>query len=120
MSRLRATPAAPRPFLRPYRVRSSGVALKQLALNKGLRVGDTKRPEEPSYDMLTKLSSPGLRQGVLGGDGQGSERDVAEFRRMSEQGQDPDLKAWAARTLPTLEGQLQTVKAVQGTMGASR
>ena len=46
--------------------------LKQLALNKGLRVGDTKRPEEPSYDMLTKLSSPGLRQGVLGGDGQGS------------------------------------------------
>jgi putative membrane protein len=48
------------------------------------------------------------------------EQDVAEFRRMSEQGQDPDLKAWAARTLPTLEGQLQTVKAVQGTMGASR
>jgi putative membrane protein len=47
------------------------------------------------------------------------EQDIAEFRRMSEQGQDPDLKAWAARTLPTLEGQLQTVKAVQGTMGAA-
>src|SRR6185436_3681089 len=79
--------------------------LKQLALNKGLRVGDTKRPEEPSYDMLTKLSSPGF--------------DKAYLAAMAK-GQDPDLKAWAARTQPTLEGQLQTVKAVQGTMGASR
>ena len=94
--------------------------LKQLALNKGLRVGDTKRPEEPSYDMLTKLSSPGFDKAYLAGMAKDQEQDVAEFRRMSEQGQDPDLKAWAARTLPTLEGQLQTVKAVQGTMGASR
>ncbi len=94
--------------------------LKQLALNKGLRVGDTKRPEEPSYDMLTKLSSPGFDKAYLAAMAKDQEQDVAEFRRMSEQGQDPDLKAWAARTLPTLEGQLQTVKAVQGTMGAAR
>ena len=94
--------------------------LKQLALNKGLRVGDTKRPEEPSYDMLTKLSSPGFDKAYLAAMAKDQEHDVAEFRRMSEQGQDPDLKAWAARTQPTLEGQLQTVKAVQGTMGASR
>ena len=94
--------------------------LKQLALNKGLRVGDTKRPEEPSYEMLTKLSSPGFDKAYLAAMAKDQEQDVAEFRRMSEQGQDPDLKAWAARTLPTLEGQLQTGKAVQGTMGAAR
>jgi len=94
--------------------------LKQLALNKGLRVGDTKRPEEPSYEMLTKLSSPAFDKAYLEAMAKHQEQEVAEFRRMSEQGQDADLKAWAARTLPTLEGQLQTVKAVQGTMGAAR
>ena len=94
--------------------------LKQLALNKGLRVGDTKRPAEPSYEMLTKLSSPGFDKAYLGAMVNDQEQDVTEFRRISEQGQDPDLKAWAARTLPALEGQLQTAKAVQGTMGASR
>jgi putative membrane protein len=95
--------------------------LKQLALNKGLRVGDTKRPEEPSYDWLTKLSSPGFDKAYLEAMAKEQEQDVAEFRRMSEQGQDPDLKAWAARTLPTLESQLQTIKAIQGRMqGAVR
>src|SRR6185503_15329510 len=94
--------------------------LKQLALNKGLRVGDTKRPEEPSYDMLTKLSKPEFDKAYLAAMVKDQERDIADFRRVSEQGQDPDLKAWAARTLPTLEGQLQTAKAVQGTMGAAR
>jgi putative membrane protein len=95
--------------------------LKRLALSKGLRVGDTKRPEEPSYDRLTKLSSPAFDKAYLEAMAKDQEQDVAEFRRMSEQGQDPDLKAWAARTLPTLEGQLQTVKAIQGTMqGAVR
>ena len=39
--------------------------LKQLALTKGLRVGDTKRPDEPSYDRLTKLSSPSFDQVYL-------------------------------------------------------
>jgi putative membrane protein len=94
--------------------------LKQLALNKGLRVGDTKRPEEPSYDMLTKLSRPGFDEAYLEAMSKDQEQDVADFRRMSEQGQDPDLKAWAARTLPTLESQLQQIKATQGKMGAAR
>jgi putative membrane protein len=94
--------------------------LKQLALNKGLRVGDTTRPADPSYDMLTKLSRPEFDKAYLAAMVKDQEQDIAEFRRMSEQGQDPDLKAWAARTLPTLEGQLQTVKAVQGPMGAAR
>ena len=70
--------------------------MKQLALNKGLRVGDTKRPEEPSYDMLTKLSSPGFDKAYLAAMTKDQEQDVAEFRRMSEQGQDPDLKVGRA------------------------
>ncbi len=33
--------------------------------------------------------------------------DVSEFRRESEHGSDPDIKAFAAKTLPTLESHLQ-------------
>jgi len=70
--------------------------------------------------MLTKLSSPGFDKAYQEAMAKDQEQDIAEFRRMSEQGQDPDLTAWAARTLPPLEGQLPAVKAVQGTMGTSR
>ena len=49
--------------------------LKQLALNKGQR-GDTKRPEEPSYDLLS--FEPRLDK-AFGGDGQGPEQDVPSF-----------------------------------------
>jgi len=33
--------------------------------------------------------------------------DVSEFRRESQRGSDSDVKAWAAKTLPTLEHHLQ-------------
>ena len=49
--------------------------------------------------MLTKLSSPGFDKAYQEAMAKDQEQDIAEFRRMSEQGQDPDLTAWAARTL---------------------
>ena len=78
------------------------------------------RPRAEILEAYLFGSSPGFDKAYLAAMAKDQEQEVAEFRRMSEQGQDPDLKAWAARTQPTLEGQLQTVKAVQGTMGASR
>jgi hypothetical protein len=51
--------------------------------------------------MLTKLSSPGFDKAYLGAMAKDQEQDVAEFRRMTEQG--------------------QTTKAIQGKMqGAAR
>lgn len=94
--------------------------LKQLALSKGIRLGDTKKTaEEPSYDRLTKLSRPEFDKIYVDTMVMDHEKDVAEFRRMSEQAQDPDVKAWVARTLPTIEGHLQTLKAMQGSMQGS-
>lgn len=94
--------------------------LKQLALSKGIRLGDTKKSaEEPSFDRLTKLSRPEFDKVYVDTMVADHEKDVAEFRRMSEQAQDPDVKAWVARTLPTIEGHLQTLKAMQGTMQGS-
>lgn len=41
------------------------------------------------------------------------EQDVAGFKRESQQAPDPDLKAWAAKTLPTLEDHLKSIKQIE-------
>jgi putative membrane protein len=40
-------------------------------------------------------------------------KDVAEFRRESKSGKNADLKAWAGKTLPTLEGHLKMAEDTQ-------
>ena len=42
-------------------------------------------------------------------------KDVSEFEKQSTRGADPDLKAFAAKTLPTLQEHLQLANALNGT-----
>jgi putative membrane protein len=37
-------------------------------------------------------------------------KDVNAFKRQSTSGKDPDLKAWATKTLPTLEEHLKLAR----------
>jgi len=46
------------------------------------------------------------------------EADVAEFRHEAENGKDPDVKAWAQKTLPVLEQHLAASKQIAGQVGA--
>ncbi|MEY2519850.1 MAG: putative rane protein [Verrucomicrobiota bacterium] len=41
------------------------------------------------------------------------EKDVAEFEAEAKDGSDPDVKAWASKTLPTLKKHLELAKATQ-------
>ena len=43
---------------------------------------------------------------------QAHEKDVAAFQTEAEQGQDPDVKAFAAQTLPTLQQHLEEVRSI--------
>ena len=45
------------------------------------------------------------------------EKDVKEFERQSTRGGDPDLRAFATRTLPTLQEHLQMARALPGNEG---
>jgi putative membrane protein len=48
------------------------------------------------------------------------DKDVAAFRKEANGGKDPDVKAWAAKTLPTLEQHQSMAKSLAGgTKGAS-
>ena len=45
-------------------------------------------------------------------------KDVSEFEKQSTRGTDPDLKAFATQTLPTLQEHLQMAKALPGNEGS--
>ena len=44
------------------------------------------------------------------------EKDVAEFEKQSQSNPDADVKAFAAKTLPTLKKHLESIKAIHGKM----
>ena len=44
-------------------------------------------------------------------------KDVSEFEKQSAKGTDPDLKAFAGKTLPTLQEHLQMAKSVESSVG---
>lgn len=48
---------------------------------------------------------------------QDHEKDVKEFERQSTRGADPDIRAFATRTLPTLQEHLQMVRQLPGNEG---
>jgi putative membrane protein len=45
--------------------------------------------------------------------------DVAEFRKESQTGQDVDIKAFAAKTLPTLQHHLEMAQDARKKIGAT-
>jgi putative membrane protein len=46
-------------------------------------------------------------------------KDVSEFEKQSTKGTDPDLKAFASKTLPTLQEHLQMANSLPGNQGGS-
>jgi putative membrane protein len=47
------------------------------------------------------------------------QKDVSEFRKQSQSGKDAEIKAWAAKTLPTLETHLKLVQDATRTTSAT-
>lgn len=48
------------------------------------------------------------------------DKDVAEFEKQSRTAHDPDLKAWAAKTLPTLQEHQKMIHEIANKMGAGK
>jgi putative membrane protein len=46
--------------------------------------------------------------------------DVAEFMKEAKTCKDPDVKGWAAKTLPTLQEHLKMIEELHKEMGTSR
>ncbi len=78
--------------------------LKQIASNKGVTLpSDLDAKDKAEYDRLSKLKGAAFDRAYMQFMTRDHRHDVAEFRQEAEHGSDPDVKAFASKTLPTLE-----------------
>ena len=88
--------------------------LKQLAANKGLSL-PTQLKEDHQEDLaeISKLSGAKLDAKYAKEMVEDHEKDVKEFREAASEVKDPELRAWAAKTLPVLESHLEEARQIK-------
>jgi putative membrane protein len=85
--------------------------LKQLAQTKGIALpSDVNAEQKKEADKLSKLSGAAFDKEYAEAMVKDHQEDVAEFDKASKNAQDPDLKAWAAKTLPVIQDHLKMAK----------
>ena len=87
--------------------------LQQLALTKGVALPAVVGKEESrAADELSKKVGRDFDQSYINEMIRDHEKDVKEFERAASEVTDPDLKAWAVKTLPTLREHLAMAKQI--------
>ncbi|MCP6757330.1 MAG: DUF4142 domain-containing protein [Fischerella sp. CENA71] len=89
--------------------------LKQLAAQKKLTVPQSLSKQDKQVAAnLSKLSGTKFDRAYMNQMVQDHKKTVSLFQREAEQGQDPDLKAFANTTLPILQQHLQEAQSLAG------
>lgn len=94
--------------------------LKTLAQSKNITL-----PAKPSVtemamkDKLQVLSGQSFDKSYIKGMIKDHEEDIAEFKKEAASGKDPDARAFASATLPTLEAHLKKIQAIAANAGVS-
>jgi len=97
--------------------------LKTLAQQKNITLPtDLDAKHKSTRDRLSKLSGAQFDRAYMQDMLADHRKDVSDFRKESQSGKDPDVKAWAAKTLPTLEEHLKLAESAShsavGTSGS--
>jgi putative membrane protein len=89
--------------------------LKGIAEKKGVTLSSSLDARHQAVvDRMNKLSGPAFDQAYIRGMVRDHEKTVALFKEEATAGQDPDLKAFASKTLPTLEDHCSSIMSIQG------
>jgi len=94
--------------------------LKAIAAKKNIQLPtDLDADQKSTVDKLSKLSGAEFDKKYMSDMVKDHEEDVEEFQTQAEKGNDPDIKAFAAKTLPTLQSHLQMAREVSKKVGAN-
>jgi len=94
--------------------------LKTLAQNKNIQLPSNLSPKDQAlHDRLAKLSGEQFDRAYMQAMLKDHRADVNEFKKASQTATDPDVKAFAAKTLPTLEEHLQLAQQDAKAVGTS-
>jgi putative membrane protein len=93
-----------------------GDELKTIAQHRGLTLpSDLESKDKALMTRLSKLHGATFDRTYIRNMVADHKQDLAAFRRESTSGKDPEVKAWAARMLPTLEEHLKEAEAARRT-----
>jgi putative membrane protein len=89
--------------------------LERIASKKGIALPqELARKHKSSYDKFSKMSGDKLDKEYMKDMVKDHEDDVKAFKKQAQEGSDPDVSAFAKKTLPTLESHLQLSKSTYG------
>jgi len=95
--------------------------LKQLASQKGVQVKEEPdRAHKRASDQLQKLSGADFDKKYMGQMVKDHEEDVKKFQKMAKDAKDPEVRAFAEKTVPVLEKHLDMARQVADETGAPR
>lgn len=95
----------------------AGNELTQLAARKNLQLPtDVSAEQKATMEKLAKLSGADFDKAYVDAMVEDHEHDVADFQQQANGGQDADLKAFAAKTLPVIQHHLQMIKNIKAKM----
>jgi putative membrane protein len=87
--------------------------LKQVAESEGIQVPDKlNAKDEATKERLSKLSGEQFDRAYMRDMVRDHTQDVADFKRESTNGSDPQVKDFAAKTLPTLQSHLREAEKI--------
>jgi len=87
--------------------------LKQLAGQKGVTLPTSiGKQNQSAYSHLAKLSGASFDHAYMQHMVKDHEMDVREFEKEASSGKDPDVKAWAEKTVPTLRAHLEMARGI--------
>lgn len=88
--------------------------LKKIASQKSETVPTTLDPkDQAAIDRLSRLNGAQFDRAYMDQMVKDHRQDIAEFKREGQSGDDPDIKAFASKTLPTLQEHLRLAEAAQ-------
>jgi putative membrane protein len=95
--------------------------LAQLAQSKSITLPtEPDRAHKREAARLEKVSGADFDRRYMDSMVKDHQKDVKEFRKMARNAKDPDVKAWAEKTLPVLEGHLQMARQVAAETSGNR
>jgi len=82
--------------------------LKQIALGKGMELpSQPDAKSQKAMDSMKKKSGTGFDRAYMDDMVADHKKDIADFEKEAKSGKDPEIKAFAAKTLPTLREHLK-------------
>jgi len=97
----------------------ANVELKQIAAQKGIQLpGDVNSEQKSEMDKLAKMSGAEFDKEYMSAMVKDHKDDVKDFQTQSQSGNDPEIKAFAGKTLPTLQQHLQMAEQTAQKVGA--